>query len=97
MPPPLLKRIEESPFDPLGVLGLWAAGNLLLKHLYHSRHQALNCSIEIVGTLEKKELVFTLILSVSGLIRKILTPSFCITMVWPNPTQQPQEGIIMYV
>ena len=52
---PLLKRIEESPFDPLGVLGLWAAGNLLLKHLYHSRHQALNC-IEIVGTLEKKSL-----------------------------------------
>ena len=56
---PLLKRIEESPFDPLGVLGLWAAGNLLLKHLYHSRHQALNC-IEIVGTLQEKWGLFTL-------------------------------------
>ena len=63
--PPILKRIEEWRvlLTHLGTaLVLWAAGNLLLKHLYHSRHQALNCSIEIVGTLEKKELVFTLIL-----------------------------------
>ena len=49
--PPFLKRIEEWRvlLTHLGTaLVLWAAGNLLLKHLYHSRHQALNC-IEIVG------------------------------------------------